>query len=122
MRPKVESRIVYTTGIGRCCPDCGKPKESCRCSKQKVASPSPPADGIIRVGRETKGRRGKGVTIVTGIPLTGQALADLVKTIKHQCGSGGTLKGTTVELQGDHRDTVTALLVNRGWKVKRTGG
>ena len=76
----------------------------------------------MRVARETKGRKGKGVTVVRGIPLAGKELDRLVKELKRACGSGGTLKGDVVEIQGDHRDKLVELLAARGWSVKRSGG
>lgn len=60
--------------------------------------------------------------MVTGVPLTGQALVDLAAELKRRCGAGGTLKDGVIEIQGDHRDTIVALLVARGWKAKRAGG
>jgi translation initiation factor 1 len=76
----------------------------------------------VRVSRETKGRKGKGVTVVTGVPLAGAELAALAKTLKQRCGSGGTLRDGRIEIQGEHRDTVLELLRARGWTVKRAGG
>lgn len=76
----------------------------------------------VRVGRETKGRKGKGVTVVTGVPLSGPALAELAGELKRKCGAGGTLKDGVIEVQGDHRDALVALLSARGWRVKRAGG
>ena len=87
----------------------------------KSAAPAS-RDGIVRVGRETKGRNGKGVTVVTGLGLDDAALAQLAKQLKTACGSGGTVKDGTVEVQGDHRDRVVAELEKAGWKVKRVGG
>jgi len=82
----------------------------------------PAGDGIVRVGRETKGRKGKGVTIVTGLKLSGPALEALGSQLKKRCGSGGTVKDGTIEIQGDHRDLVVAELEKLGWTVKRVGG
>lgn len=76
----------------------------------------------MRIRRETKGRKGKGVTTITGIPLNGDELKKLVKQLKAQCGSGGTLKDGVVEIQGDHRDTLKATLEKKGWTVKLSGG
>ena len=74
------------------------------------------------MGRETKGRKGKGVTLVTGVPLDGLELADLAKQLKNRCGAGGTVKDGIIEIQGDHRDRLVAELQRRGWTVKRSGG
>lgn len=83
-----------------------------------------PAGGkaVVRVGRETKGRKGKGVTVVTGVPLAGTALEELASRLKRSCGSGGTVKGGVIEIQGDHRDALVAALEAHGWLVKRSGG
>lgn len=110
---------VYSTEHGRVCPECGKPSSACGCGKKKSA---PVGDGIVRVGRETKGRKGKGVTIITGVPLDSSGLLALGKELKKRCGSGGTVKDGIIEVQGDHRDTVIEELQKRGWKVKRSGG
>ena len=86
--------------------------------------PSAPqqSDGIVRVSRQTKGRKGKGVTLVTGVPLSGDELKDLAKQLKQRCGSGGTVKNGVIEIQGDHRDTVVAELNKNNWVVKKSGG
>ena len=120
------SRLVYTTGAGRLCPECGRPLTSCRCKRSRPAlsqaSIPPRTDGIVRVGRETKGRKGKGVTVVTGLPLAGEELAELATRLKKRCGSGGTVHGGVVEIQGDHRDTLVAELAKLGYTVRRAGG
>jgi len=76
----------------------------------------------VRVGRETKGRKGKGVTVVTGVPLAADALDALGSKLKRLCGSGGTVKDGVIEIQGDHRDLLVAELAKLGWTVKRSGG
>ena len=76
----------------------------------------------MRVGRETQGRHGSGVTVVTGLALDGEALADLARRLKAACGAGGTVKDGRIEVQGDHRDAVVAFLQKQGWTVKRAGG
>jgi translation initiation factor 1 len=76
----------------------------------------------VRVGRETQGRKGKGVTVVTGLPLRGEALEALASELKRLCGSGGTVREGRIEIQGDHRDRLVAELAGRGWTVKRSGG
>jgi len=76
----------------------------------------------VRVGRETKGRKGKGVTLITGVPLDHDGLKALAKELKKQCGAGGAVKGGAIEIQGDHRDALVEALKSRGWVVKRSGG
>jgi len=82
----------------------------------------PKGDGVVRVGRETKGRKGKGVTVITGVPLTGVALEELATRLKKRCGSGGTVHEGVIEIQGDHRDALLAELGKLGYAVKRSGG
>ena len=113
------SRIVYSTDQGKMCPGCSKPVSDCSCKDPKM----PPAgDGIVRIQRETKGRKGKGVTIVTGLPLAGPELKKLAKELKQKCSTGGAIKNHTLELQGDHRETLLKLLQNKGYTVKLSGG
>ncbi len=83
---------------------------------------TPKGDGVVRVSRQTKGRKGKGVTLITGVPLTGDELKNLAKQLKQKCGSGGTVKNGVIEIQGDHRDTVVAELSKQEWTVKKAGG
>ncbi len=82
----------------------------------------PKGDGVVRVGRETKGRKGKGVTLVSGVPLPPEELKTLARELKQKCGTGGTLKDGVIEIQGDHRDALIELLKTKGWTVKRSGG
>lgn len=112
--------IVYSTRHGRMCPRCGRAESACSCGA-KSATP-PPVDGIVRVSRETKGRKGKGVTLITGVPLAGPELADLARELKQRCGTGGTVKDGVIEIQGDHRDLLISELEKRGWKAKKAGG
>ncbi len=116
---KLKNQIVYSTALGKVCPNCEKPVAICICDKKKIVAKG---DGIVRIGRETKGRKGKGVTIISGIPLDPSALAALAKDLKKRCGSGGTVKENVIEIQGDHRDVLLAELQQRGWQVKRSGG
>lgn len=118
-RQKKSGGLVYSTAQGRLCPGCGQPVAQCRCKQQGSATVS---DGIVRVGRETKGRKGKGVTTVRGIPLPEEALKAYAAELKKRCGSGGALKQGVVEIQGDHRDLLVEELGKRGWTVKRSGG
>lgn len=82
----------------------------------------PAGDDIVRVSRQTKGRKGAGVTVITGVPLAGAPLKALAKELKMRCSSGGTVKGAAIEIQGDHRDRIVEILGDRGWTVKRVGG
>jgi translation initiation factor 1 len=107
--------IVYSTAHGRMCPTCAKPIAECVC-KQKRAVPA--GDGVVRVARETKGRKGKGMTVITGIPLDETELKELAKQLKAKCGAGGTVKDGVIEIQGDHREVLLEELRKRGWKVK----
>ncbi len=112
--------LVYSTEHGRTCPDCRKPVSACVCKAAARAAPA--GDGIARITRETGGRNGKTVKVVRGLPLDEAALAELARTLKAACGSGGTAKDGVIEIQGDHRDTVVARLERAGFKVKRAGG
>lgn len=115
----MSSGIVYSTEHGKMCPDCGEPMVKSRCRQKQSA---PKGDGIVRVSRETKGRKGKGGTLITGVPLHPEGLRNLAKELKQTCGSGGTVKDGVIEIQGDHRDTVEEALRKRGYAVKRAGG
>lgn len=119
-------RLIDLLNIGGICPRCDKPHSQCTCSKNPPtfgkSQSRPQGDGIVRVGRETKGRRGKGVTTITGLPLDQDGLLELATRLRNRCGTGGTVKEDRIEIQGDHRETVVAELEKLGYKVKRTGG
>ncbi len=103
------SRLVYSTDQGRI--------------KAEDDSPTAPiGDGIVRIMRETKGRKGKGVTLVTGLGLEAAELKKLAKKLKQVCGTGGSVKGFVIEIQGDQRETVKAELEKLGHNVKLAGG
>jgi translation initiation factor 1 len=108
-----ESRRVYSTADGdlRKTP-APKPRDR--------AAPPPPNDGIVRVSRETSGRRGKTVTVVRGIPP--RDLTTVASDLKRRCGSGGAVKEGVVEIQGDHRPKIVARLEAQGYRVKLAGG
>lgn len=110
---------VYSTEFGKMCPDCNTPTAQCTC-REKHSHPK--SDGIVRLKRETKGRKGKGVTIITGLPLDTEALKKMAKSLKQKCGSGGSVKNGVIEIQGDHRDVLERELGLLGYKVKRAGG
>ena len=101
------------------CPACRQPLAACECGSTPA---EPKGDGIVRVSRDTRGRGGKTVTVIRGVPLEGDALAALGKQLRAACGTGGTLKDGVLELQGDHRDRALAWLQSRGWTVKLAGG
>ena len=111
--------LVYSTDAGRMCPVCRQAVSSCRCS---AARPKASSDGVVRVSRETKGRAGKGVTLVRGLTLDAMALAALGKQLKTACGSGGTVKDGVIEVQGDHRERILELLQGLGYAAKLAGG
>jgi len=91
-------------------------------AKKQQSQPKTKNDGVVRVGRETKGRKGAGVTVITGIPTHPEGLKQIAKELKQKCGTGGTVKNGTIEIQGDQRDQLVAELKNRGYTVKRSGG
>lgn len=113
------SRVVYSTEQGRLCPDCGEAQHSGRCATAKDAIIG---DGRVRIQRETKGRKGAGVTLITGIPLPEKELKLLHKALKKKCGVGGSLKNGIIEMQGDQREVCFQALSNKGWDVKISGG
>ena len=113
------SRLVWSSESGRVCPGCSRPVAGCSCRKEQ---PRSAGDGVVRVRRETKGRGGKTVTVITGLPGDDAALKVLSGELKRRCGTGGTLKDGVIEIQGDHADLLVAELQQRGHKVKRAGG
>ena len=110
--------VVYSTGHGKMCPACGKPEAKCACCRNSVSSPG---DGIVRVGRVTKGCRGKVLTVITGVFLDHDGLINLARQLKQKCGAGGTVKDSVVEIQGDHRELLVEELKKRGYAVKHSG-
>jgi translation initiation factor 1 len=110
--------LVYSTETGRMCPDCRQPIANCTCKQMHANAKT---DGVVRVSRETKGRGGKSVTLVKGLGLDALALAQLGKQLRAACGSGGTVKDSVIEVQGDHCDAVMAALQKHGYVVKRAG-
>lgn len=112
--------IVYSTGIGERCPNCLRPVRECVCKKGTPGKTS--SDGVVRVSRETQGRKGKGVSVVSGLGLPAAELEALATELKKRCGSGGSVVDGRIEIQGDHRDRLVEELTRRGWKTKRAGG
>lgn len=113
-----DTALVYSSELGRICPDCSRPVRECTCRAQSV----PASDGVIRIRRETKGRGGKTVTVVTGLPPDGNRLKTIAGDLKRRCGTGGTIKDGALEIQGDHRELLAGELRARGYTVKFSGG
>ena len=112
-------RIIYSTGVGSLCPNCRRPVRECVCPKGVPGAAKPTT---VRVGREVKGRAGKGVTTVTGLPMSPSDIDSLATRLKKRCGSGGTVRDGVIEIQGDHRDSIVAELIKLGWPAKKSGG
>ena len=101
------------------CPKCHQLKTTCNCHSEPSA---PNKSTIVRVGRETKGRRGKGVTIISDLPLDESGVTELATKLKTRLGTGGTVKEGRIEIQGDHRDRIIEELEGMGYRVKLAGG
>jgi len=119
MRKPKSNGLVYSTDGGNNCSGCGHPLKQCCCSRQKIPQQG---DGIVRISRQTKGRKGSGVSIIAGLPLGGPDLKKLARQLKKKCGSGGTVKDGVIEIQGDHRDVLLDVLQNMGYTAKLAGG
>jgi len=117
MRNEKDSRTVYSTEHGRVCPGCGRPEDHCACKTAQA-----PAGGGVRVQRQTKGRKGKGVCLVLGLPLDAKALDELARRLKQRCGAGGSVKDGVIEIQGDHRELLLQELKSLGFSAKLSGG
>jgi translation initiation factor 1 len=113
-RNKKDEGTVYSTDQGTMCPDCGMPVSECSCSSNEEI---PDRNSKVKITRETKGRKGKGVTVITGLPLATSELKPLAKKLKQKCGTGGAVKNRTIEIQGDHRETLMAELKKLGFNV-----
>ncbi|MDW5378490.1 translation initiation factor Sui1 [Halomonas sp. HP20-15] len=114
--------LVYSTEHGETCPACRHPLADCQCADHAEAERIAALDGVVRIRRETSGRKGKGVTTVHGVPLVHDELKALAKTLKKRCGTGGAVKEGVIEIQGDHRQVLKAELESRGYTVKLAGG
>lgn len=110
------TRLVYSTELGRVCPDCRAPVADCRC--KALAAAQPRGDGRVRISRETQRRGGKVVTVVRGLPLDEAALAALGKRLRSACGAGGSAKDGALEIQGEHLQRVADLLAAEGWSAQ----
>lgn len=104
-----DSVLVFSTDSGRIKPE-------------QQAPQLPEGDGIVRIKRETKGRKGKGVMTINGLLLDEKSLKTLAKELKKLVGCGGAVKDGIIEIQGDKRDVVKAYLEKKGYTVKLAGG
>ena len=120
MKRNSTGTLVYSTEVGRTCPECRQALAACTCKAAAKAAPA--GDGVVRVSRQTKGRGGKSVTLVKGLALDALALAVLGKQLRTACGSGGTVKDGVIEVQGDHCALVIEALGKLGHKAKQAGG
>jgi translation initiation factor 1 len=114
--------LVYSTGVGRICPGCRRAAADCVCRTASGQRAGARAAGNVRVSRQTQGRAGKGVTVISGLPLKDAELEQLATELKRRCGSGGTVREGSIEIQGEHRDVLVAELTRRGFAAKRSGG
>jgi translation initiation factor 1 len=118
------NRLVYSTESGRVCLKCEQPIAKCTCKKKKTSKKQLiyPNDGVVRIRREVKGRKGKTVTSIFGIPLYDQNILQFSKTLKRLCGTGGTVKDGIIVIQGDYRETLLKEIKKQGYTVKLAGG
>ena len=114
-----DSQPVYSTDGGRLCPQCQRQLVKCVCGD---ARPRATGDGVVRIRRETKGRGGKAVTVISGIPEHPDTLKTLCKQLKQRCGVGGAVKVDTLDKQRDHRSACQDHLNKKGYEVKLSGG
>jgi translation initiation factor 1 len=119
-----DNRLVYSTASGRICPSCGNPTKRCICKNKKPTKKQStyPNDGTVRIRREVKGRKGKTVTAVFGVPFADGELKQFAKILKQKCGTGGTVKDGVIIIQGDHRETLLKEIKQQGYTVKLAGG
>jgi translation initiation factor 1 len=111
------SRLVYSSSHGRICPTCGWPADNCQCSSRK-ASASVPEKVVAKLRLEKSGRGGKTVSVIYDLPNNAEFLRTLCSELKKACGTGGSVSDTTIEIQGDQRDRLRALLTKRGFVVR----
>lgn len=107
---KKNSRLVYSTDAGRIRPT------------EDASEVAPAGDGVVRLKKESKGRGGKGVTLVTGVPVSSDELKALAKELKKLCGTGGTVREGVIEIQGEQRERLKPFLESKGYRVKIAGG
>lgn len=118
MSREPNARLVYTTDPAGTCPVCGWPQRNCQCSSRRTAIEPIPTRIVAKLRVEKKGRGGKTVTVVDGLPQNAGFLRELSQELKRACGTGGAVLAGGVELQGDLRERVREVLLKRGWVVK----
>ena len=113
------SKLVYSTSGGRVCEKCGWPLTNCQCSKTLAAGKESVPDRVVaKLRMEKKGRGGKTVTVIFGLPDNEPFLKTLCGELKKACGCGGAITEDGVELQGELRDRVRTYLEKKGYVVK----
>jgi translation initiation factor 1 len=115
---KNNARLVYSTDPAAKCPECGRPRPDCRCGENRVAADPIPRRVVAKLRVEKKGRGGKTVTVVDGLPQNPEFLNDLIQALKRACGTGGTVIAGGIELQGELRERLREVLAQRGYVVK----
>lgn len=110
--------LVYSTDTSQMCPQCDQHKDMCICKDENALM----GDGKVRITLDTKGRKGKGVSVISGLAVTEKDLKTLAKELKALCGTGGAVKGSTIEIQGDHRDKLIQALAKKQIQAKKSGG
>jgi len=118
MTLKNNARLVYSTDTSGKCPGCGWPQRDCKCSSRRAAQEAVPDRIVAKLRTEKKGRGGKTVTVVYGLPRNAELLRELSQELKRACGAGGTVLDDGVEIQGDLRERVRDVLAKRGYVVK----
>ena len=118
MSDRSNARTVYSTGAGKVCTGCGWPASNCQCSSTIGRDEPVPARITAKLRMEKKGRGGKTVTVVYGLPHNTAFIKELTQELKKVCGTGGTATEDGVELQGDLRERVRDALVKKGYLVK----
>jgi len=120
MNDRGKGRLVYSTDVGRVCPDCGRPVRDCTCDTLAAGEsiPSWPGKIVAKLRMEKKGRGGKTVTVIAGLPRNAALLKELCQELKRACGTGGVVSEDTIELQGDLRERVREHLLKKEFIVK----
>ena len=104
-----DSVLVYSTDVGRI-------------KEEKASVVRLKGDGVVRIQKQTSGRKGAGVSVITGLDLSDEELKKLAAELKKRCGCGGSVKNGIIEIQGEKRDLLKQLLEQKGFTVKLSGG